>query len=467
MKSVAPLRRVLSFFALVGSMLMATSVAHAQTIVLQPQGVFYRNQPIRPSGRLPHWVSQSDCLAQDVIHFPVTMTGYMGLTLQVWAANQGVDCQPAAERQGTAAECWLVYSAPATISPTTVDIKAVDIVARFIPGVNEQLGYPEACTMNPNSPPAGQQLTLYFMLISSGTTIATGPGAVQQWKDIGYDIAPPTEATGLTANPGETRVTLNWTDAVDSDIVLYNFYCDPAPGSLPTADGGLTSQGPPLGLLEIGGAGSLGLGTGGDTGFGTGGTFGLGTGAVTGLGTGAVTGLGTGAVTGLGTGGTFGLGTGGDNGLAGTAGTGGTTLTGGGTPTTTTTQPNCDANSVLQPGTSPVSPMSLEHNQCGSVNGIYAKTGQVSGLINKVRYVFSVAAVDHVGNIGVLANNNACATPINVTDFFELYRAAGGKAGGGICSISSVSGGTRAGILLAGGVLALAFAARRALRRRK
>jgi hypothetical protein len=457
MKVVAPLRRVLSLFALVGSVLTAGSVAHAQSIVLQPQGVFYRDQPIRPVGRLPHWVSQSDCLAKDVIHFPVTMVGYLGLTLQVWAANQGVDCSPANERQpGGTAECWLVYSAPATISPTTVDISAVDLVARNTPDKSPATGFPEACK-DPTSPPAGQALTLFFMLVSSGTTTM---GQIQQWKDIGYDTSPPTEASALTASPGETRVTLNWTDAVDSDIVLYNFYCDPAPGSLPTSDGGLTSQGPPLGLLEIGGAGSLGLGTGGTIGFGTGGDNGLGTGAFTGVGTGAVTGFG-------GTGGTLGLGTGGDNGLAGTAGAGGTTLTGGGTPTTTATQPNCDDRSVLQPGTSPISPMSLEHNQCGSVNGIYAKTGQVSGLINKVRYVFSVAAVDHVGNIGVLANNNACATPINVTDFFELYRAAGGKGGGGICSISSVSGSARTGILLAGGVLALAFAARRSFRRRK
>jgi hypothetical protein len=465
MKSVAPLRRILFHFAIIGAMLMAASVAHAQAITLQPQGVFYRDQPIRPSGRLPHWISQSDCLAQDVIHFPVTMTTYMGLTLQVWAGNQGVDCQPAAERQGTAAECWLVYSAPATISPTTVDIKAVDIVARFIPGVNTQLGYPEACTMNPNSPPAGQQLTLYFMLISSGTSIAMGSGAVQKWTDIGYDIAPPTEATNLTANPGETRVTLNWTDAVDSDIVLYNFYCDPAPGSLPTADGGLTSQGPPLGLLDTGGV--TGIGAGGISGIGTGGDLNAGI-----VGSGGT--LGAGATTGF-AGTDFG-GTAGDNGLAGTAGTGGATATisGGTTTTTTTTQPNCDANSVLQPGVSPVLDasgmplsMSLARYQCGSVNGIYAKTGKVNGLVNKVRYVFSVAAVDHVGNVGVFAANNACATPINVTDFFELYRAAGGKAGGGICSISSVSGGTRAGILLAGGVLALAFAARRSFRRRK
>lgn len=450
MKAVAPLRRVLSSFALVLAALTASSVARAQVITLQPMGVFYRDQPIRPPGRLPHWVSQADCLAQDVIHFPIVMTGYLGYTLQVWAANQGVDCTPPNERMpGGSAECWQVYNAPATAQQITVDIKAVDLVARNTPDKTPTTGFPAACS-DPTSPPAGQALTLYFMLVSSGTSIVGTPA---QWKDIGYDTSPPTEASALTANPGETRVTLNWTDAVDSDIVLYNFYCDPAPGSLPTSDGGLTSQGPPLGLLDIGGAGSLG--TGGDT------TGITGISGTTGFGTGGTTGFG-----GTGTGGTF-LGTGGDNGLAGTAGTGGTTLVGGGTTTTTSSKPNCTTNSVLQPGVSPVLPTPLDHYMCGSVNGIAATTGKVSGLINRVRYVFSVAAVDHVGNIGVFAANNACATPVEVTDFFELYKAAGGKGGGGICSISNVGGRTRTGILLAGGVLALAFAARRSLRRRK
>jgi hypothetical protein len=446
MKAVAPLRRILSSFALVAAVLTASSVARAQVITLQPMGVFYRDQKIRPPGRLPHWVSQEDCLAQDVIHFPIVMTGYLGYTLQVWAANQGVDCRPPNERMpGGSAECWQVYNAPATAQQITVDIKAVDLVARNTPDKTPTTGFPEACS-DPTSPTAGQALTLYFMLVSSGTSIVGNPA---QWTDIGYDTSPPTEASALKAEPGETRVTLNWTDAVNSDIVLYNFYCDPAPGSMPTSDGGLTSQGPPIGLLDIGGASSLG--TGGDT-------------SILGIGTGGTTSI-FGTTTG-GTGGTL-LGTGGDNGLAGTAGTGGTTLVGGGTTTTTSSEPNCTTESVLQPGVSPVSPTPLDHYMCGSVNGIAATTGKVSGLINQVRYVFSVAAVDHVGNIGVFAANNACATPIEVTDFFELYKAAGGKGGGGICSISSVRGGTRTGILLAGGVLALAFAARRSLRRRK
>ena len=42
----------------------------------------------------------------------------------------------------------------------------------------------------------------------------------------------------------------------------------------------------------------------------------------------------------------------------------------------------------------------------------------------------AVAAVDSLGNVGLLSNLS-CATPGPVTDFFEYYNSSGGKAGNG------------------------------------
>jgi hypothetical protein len=463
------LPRVFLRLAVVAAILSAAPLASAQSILLQPQGTFYRQQPIRPTGQQPHWISQSDCLAKDVISFPITMTGYLSYTLQVWAGNQGTDCSPANQRQaGGAATCWLVYSAPATASPTTIHVSAIDIVARNTPDVATPLGYPAACAAA-NSPPAGQQLTLMFMLISSGTSIVGSPVS---WNDIGYDTAPPSGASNVAAASGETRVHLTWTDAIDSDIRSYKFYCDPPPGSV-LADGGLKIQGPPLGTLDFGDGGSF-FGTGGDLSFGLGGSFGNGgTGSLLGSG-GTFFGAGGGSLISaggsfFGTGGTGGIG--GDTSLGGTGGTivgGGTVVDTGGTTAVTAT--NCSADSVLQPGVNPTNPdandpsATLTGYECGSVTGIIANNGTVSHLVNNVNYVFSVAAVDQVGNVGVLSQN-ACATPVNVTDFFELYKEAGGKAGGGICSMSFSQNPARTGILFAGGLLALAGVARRARRR--
>ncbi|HVW30044.1 MAG TPA: hypothetical protein VHC69_32005 [Polyangiaceae bacterium] len=454
------LPRVLSRLLVPIALLVASSAAHAQTIVLPPSNVIYRHLSLRPTGQQPAWVSQSDCLQKDYYKFQISMTGYIGLTLQVWAGNQGVDCTQVNERMpGGSAECWQLYSEPATSTPTNVYIQAVDLVARNTPDTATPLGYPDACLNNPNSPPGGQQLVLFFFFVSSGTSIV---GTAQQWTNIGYDIAPPGQATGLTAGSGETRAHLNWTDAADTDIKSYRFFCDPPPGEV-LPDGGLRTSGPPLGMLDVGSGGAGGtdifavgtggsiLGSGGDVG--AGGTLGAG-----GLLSGVAGSLISSGGTLIDTGGTAGV-----AGVAGTAGTGG--LVGSGTTTTPTILPSCSSSSVLQAGVSPLTPNDLSSYECGSVNGYNANSGTVNNLVNGVPYVFSVAAVDQVGNIGELSQN-ACATPVEVTDFFELYRAAGGKAGGGICSMSFGRNSTGEGGLLVGGALALALALRRRTSRR-
>lgn len=465
MKAVLP--RVFFGLAVLASLVTASPRARAQSLILQPAGTFYRKEMIRPTGQQPHWISQADCLAKDIISFPVTLTGpYLGNTLQVWAGNQGVDCTQVAERQpGGSAECWQLYSAPATVSPVTVDISAVDIVARILPSSSTSSSttssnvphgtYPDACFRS--DAPAGQALTLFFFFVSSGTTIV---GMPQPWKDIGYDTSPPAPPTNVGAGSGETRAHLTWTPASSTDVKYYNFYCDPAPGAV-LSDGGLRVQGPPLGMLDVGSGGFL-AGTGGDV-LGSGGFLSGSGGDILGSG-GTLTGIG-GSL--LGSGGSL-FGTAGTAGAAGSGGSGGsgtgaTSSTGG---TTTSTAANCSSTSVLQPNVSPLTPMSLKPYQCGSVTGITANQGTVGHLVNNVPYVFAVSAVDQVGNVGPLSQN-ACATPANLTDFFELYRQAGGRAGGGICSLSFKENPARTGVLFIAAALGLSLAVRRSRRGRK
>jgi len=62
---------------------------------------------------------------------------------------------------------------------------------------------------------------------------------------------------------------------------------------------------------------------------------------------------------------------------------------------------------------------------------------EADGLQNGVLYAVGVATVDAFNNPGPLSTL-ACATPENVTGFFEAYRAAGGEGGGGFCSVGAV-----------------------------
>jgi hypothetical protein len=113
----------------------------------------------------------------------------------------------------------------------------------------------------------------------------------------------------------------------------------------------------------------------------------------------------------------------------------------------------CFSNNLVQ-GSLPPEPEATF--RCGNV-GSMTETINASNLQDFVQHAVAVAALDRVGNIGVLSDV-ACATPKPVTGFFEAYRAAGGTAGGGFCALSRrPSPATFAGVLAA----AFALAARR------
>ena len=95
---------------------------------------------------------------------------------------------------------------------------------------------------------------------------------------------------------------------------------------------------------------------------------------------------------------------------------------------------SCGDSEVIAAGVDPLSVRDIGDYVCGSTSA-GDHTGTVEHLVNGVEYSVAVASVDEVGNVGVLSRP-VCETPIPVTDFYELYRQAGGKAGGGWCSLS-------------------------------
>lgn len=102
--------------------------------------------------------------------------------------------------------------------------------------------------------------------------------------------------------------------------------------------------------------------------------------------------------------------------------------------------------SALVPGMQPD-----ESLLCGEQAGELASRGTARGLANNAAYAVGIAATDLVGNVGTLSST-LCATPVEVTDFFEAYKDAGGKGGGGFfCSLSHrhTPAGAWPGLLLA------------------
>jgi hypothetical protein len=73
---------------------------------------------------------------------------------------------------------------------------------------------------------------------------------------------------------------------------------------------------------------------------------------------------------------------------------------------------------------------------CGRKSATASDSGTTdSDLTNGATYAVAVAAEDKFGNVSVLSNID-CATPAEVTGFYEAYRAAGGQGGGGFCSFA-------------------------------
>jgi hypothetical protein len=87
------------------------------------------------------------------------------------------------------------------------------------------------------------------------------------------------------------------------------------------------------------------------------------------------------------------------------------------------------------PCSSPVLTPGTIGNPAYQVPGVTANGAElnITGLKNGTEYACAIAATDTLGNAGPLSSVY-CDTPYPTNDFFGLYRADGGLAGGGLCS---------------------------------
>ncbi len=90
----------------------------------------------------------------------------------------------------------------------------------------------------------------------------------------------------------------------------------------------------------------------------------------------------------------------------------------------------CPASTVLVPGADPPA-----KNLCGSNATRAGSQVTATHLINDVTYNVAVASTDTFFNTGPLSAL-ACQSPKPVTSFYQAYRDAGGRGGGGFCAIS-------------------------------
>jgi len=384
---------------LVGALTLSVgSTALAQTITIV-SGADNPSRNVETAGRSDsnrNAISYGDCLANDAFHFDLTVYGYSGYQLQIWAGSSA-SCTDYDARYGDAPECWLVYESRPTAENLEVTVRVQDIVASN--KSDEQPSGPNSGTVaDCDKASDGETVSLTFMLVNSNGEMVEGSSA--SWSTQ-YDLSGPAAPSGLSAGVAEGRLRLDWEiPSTISDVRGYRFYCVPVEPGLLDAGG----AGAPAAPSNSGGSGAT----------------------------------------------TAASGSAGDLVSAGSAGAAGSTSTGGlaASGTSGTSQSTAQAgasgeegppidrecpNPVLFAGETPPSDPQYE---CGTASDTSNSGYTDEGLENNTVYAVGIAAYDDLGNVGPLSEV-VCKAPMIVDDFYELYRREGGEGGGGFCSIGA------------------------------
>jgi hypothetical protein len=226
--------RALASIALFAVIAAIAAPARAQAVTLTESGI-RRNVPLHadPTARL--WISRSDCLADDVLYFPLTLTNYAGYSLEVWAGNSA-DCTDDTQRSSAAALCWRMHAATPTAYQTTIPIRVQDLIAGRTPGA----GTAADCNGATRFFSSPVQVTLYFMLMQ-GTSISGTTGVKWSTK---YDLVGPARPIAVGAGADGTTITVTWISNADGDAAGHILLCDPPRGVVSAAgDAGLLPDG--------------------------------------------------------------------------------------------------------------------------------------------------------------------------------------------------------------------------------
>jgi hypothetical protein len=357
-------------------------------------------------------ISQADCLSADATRFPYTLSNLDGvLSFEVWLGEGSANCADLGARNGSGdqAQCRPVHE----IGDPEDDGEIV-ITSRSI--AETGLGYTNCVDEGDDTEP--HNVSLFFMLIRD-VALDVPAEDYAQWTETKVDLLGPKPPDSITLIASDEAIEVEYeVDAGQEDTSGYRFYCDD--GTLAATDATASSSSTGTSTATGGGDGGGGAG-GGDGGA-------------------AASTTATSTST------------------ASTGSTSAETGSGGGEGS------SCVGNALVEGGT--VDPA---WRSCGSVDDGATPSGVATGLENGTTYAVAVVAVDDLGNVGKLSEVE-CAEPFPVDDFYELYRAAGGEAGGGFCSLTEVGapivGRALAALGVAGAGLALAMRRRRRRRAR-
>ncbi len=367
-----------------------------------------------------------DCNSDYALQFPLTFsTDFSNTTssAQVWVGGSGADCTTDAARNGVNPTCWNVTRGslikPENSPTLNVNVRVQDVMSQD-KTKNGAYVNATAATACKAIPPA--TLTIYFMTFDNSAAV----GAVGASYSLTIDTEGPTPPTNLVAGAGNGRLYLTFAPPAitGQNIAFTNVYCAISSSTDSATDANTTS-------------GVTDAGTNSDAAM-------------------ATDAVATDAAS--------------DADASSSASDAATVLDASSSSDAasrvdaSSSAPssglNCALSSSLVTGEQIPAKLPAGVWLCASdtasasivPSSVTVTKGPNGGpLVNGVNYTMAVAFVDIVGNAGVLSER-VCATPEATRGFYDQYAAAGGQASG--CALSPGGGGSLAGLILLGLVLA-------------
>ena len=389
-----------------------SNAASAAVVTLNNAAVT-RDLPL-PGRNLFNWVNFNDCEQNLHLTFPLVLDpdaiANSSYSLVVYAGAAGATCTDIATRNapGTSTQtCWKVTGSPVTRSQTlNLSLPLRDIISQYGGSAKGDYAGPygeSVCHELTSSGPTS--ITVWFFLIDGSGALQGTPAQFV----VSADLVGPAPPTSVSAGIADTALILNWTPSGDTDTAAYNVYCDPPAAGAAAPDAApVTTTSVDAGFTEV-----------------------------------CIDGGFDGAVDDAGLIVDGGFVDGGCSFVANPSG-GGSSSSGGTTGATTcpstvlvpaqgTTTSTNEAGVTVTAGSQFINSAYL----CGSAGSVSSSNATVSNLVDGTYYTVAVAGIDNYGNSGILSTP-ACSTPQQVTDFWQEYRAAGGLAGGGFCSVPGI-----------------------------
>ena len=209
----------------------------AQSVTLNPLSITHSD-----SGRpnlLNTQLNHHDCVVDDVLSFPVTLAGYAGLKLEVWA---GFGCDDVSARViAGATQCWKLASfAPNSSRPPPISIPMRDLISGYtLPSVDpSSASDPNSACQGPIDAPGATNLSVYFMLIDPSSFAVQG--AFATWTAT-YKLTAPRPPDHVSLGVGNEGLVASFSyDQIPADQTSngYQLYCEPKAGGTGDSDAG-------------------------------------------------------------------------------------------------------------------------------------------------------------------------------------------------------------------------------------